>query len=196
VEGPNDDLGNFEPKYVATNEPIFNGESIQNQYKQRRKSIPIQNANQSDAAENTTINPPVKKRGGFQKGWKGGTGGAREGAGRKPKSMHERLAELNEHLTINTRRTIERLAKIATEGQSKDAIAASELLLRYTLPIPKDPQESVSTTNVNIVNVSQSSEAQKLLDSRRKARLAIEAKQTESTASPLSGSPEGPVVEI
>ncbi len=159
---------------INGNTEEINGDSTDIQYADNDLS----GLNQID---NANIDLQPRKKVGFQKGWKGGNGGARKGAGRKPKTMHDRLQELESDITVKTRETMNALMEIIRNGQTKERIAASELLLKYSIPIPQDPKPASNpvTINNNTVVMDSQSEAQKLLDSRRKARLQIESKTIE-----------------
>ena len=76
-----------------------------------------------------------------------GKGGARKGAGRKPKADEQRIRDLTSPYVPEAIETVVAILK-DTEAKTADRISASKLLLSYAWGTPK--QTIDSTTNVNI----------------------------------------------
>jgi len=69
-------------------------------------------------------------------------GGAREGAGRKPKADEEKLSKL---LSPYIPHAIEKVVEIMTNGkQQRDQLAAAKLLLEYQFGKPKQSTDITS----------------------------------------------------
>lgn len=77
-------------------------------------------------------------------------GGARPGAGRKPKDEENRIRDL---MKPHSMEAIQCLAKIVTSSQAKDSdkISAAKLIIAYAYGNPKDTVET--TLNVNDFNL-------------------------------------------
>lgn len=79
-----------------------------------------------------------------------GKGGARPGAGRKPKDEENRIRDLMKPYSIDA---VKCLAKIIKNEDAKhsDRISASKLVIEYTYGKPKETIET--THNVNDFNI-------------------------------------------
>jgi hypothetical protein len=79
-------------------------------------------------------------------------GGARPGAGRKPKDEENRIRDLMKPHSMDA---IECLARIVTNSTSKDSdkISAAKLIIAYAYGNPKDTMET--TLNVNDFNLKE-----------------------------------------
>ncbi len=79
-------------------------------------------------------------------------GGARPGAGRKPKDEENRIRDL---MKPHSMEAILCLAKIVTSSQAKDSdkISAAKLIIAYAYGNPKDTVET--TLNVNDFNLKE-----------------------------------------
>jgi hypothetical protein len=75
-----------------------------------------------------------------------GTGGARPGAGRKPKDEENRIRDLMKPYSLDAVRC---LAEIVANKDAKDSdrISASKLIIAYTYGNPKETVENTVTLN-------------------------------------------------
>jgi len=82
-----------------------------------------------------------------------GTGGARPGAGRKPKDEENRIRDLMMPYSLDA---IQCLANIVVSDKSKDAdkISASKIIIEYSYGKPKERIESdVNVTGMNLKDI-------------------------------------------
>ena len=79
-----------------------------------------------------------------------GKGGARPGAGRKPKDEENRIRDLMKPYSIDAVKCLAKIIK-NEDARDSDRISASKLVIEYTYGKPKETIET--THNVNDFNI-------------------------------------------
>ena len=81
-----------------------------------------------------------------------GKGGARPGAGRKPKDEENRIRDLMKHYSLDAVKCLDNIIK-NENARDSDRISASKLVIEYTYGKPKETVET--THNVNTFDIKQ-----------------------------------------